>query len=718
MSGKDFVPFEEPPKKKEEQGPEYGYGGARRGVPESPEMRRYRQGQAPIPYTPQMLKSWVPAPGSAEVLKARRDDPSLKVGFVYDPDTGMAGLQRTGPLQVAAATSKLTPGMMGQQPEQQPKEGQKIAQWTPDATYLPGPPDIRQQTITRAPMQSMSELEVAAIQQHYGFENAAFAARLVRARHEMHNLYVAWYQEAQRSGDKVGAARKVGYDGTNAGTFSTTTSLDNPHPTGQGGYAYNTTLTAEADRYYRNIVEAEKQRWAAEVDQRNRQMAQIQQAQAAEKVQQQLTRQQQEQAYLSWGQSMTKTPQQRHDLAALKQKILQTPKTAGAEDTPFVSLERSVNQQMSALTELTGQPVSDAVQQGIRHKLLFERYGEAQEIALMGQTLKQSERKGLDRLFNTLDPSHEQKVRGDTDALYQRSLGKEPDRGDPTWTVFRNRLLREYYAGAGEPQQKAAQGTQGRQQGSSAIDFNRQVVVSGVNVSGGVVQPGAAQPGAAQPETPVGHFQRDLQRNAHNALESNRERLNQQQRHYQDPNPKSPYWQSLWKAKRTHDGLESRIHSLESQAVRSAEDLNNQSDLPSLKSPQEGRNSPRQKDLEALAAQKTAIRQELALLKGYKLQTEYEFPALSAVSGEKSNTRENNAAISGRIPQKFDEIRGSITDLEGQIQSDPKVALRLDKVVQKTLKGGGGDSPEVREWLASEQFWKNRSEERRVGKEC
>jgi hypothetical protein len=93
-------------------------------------------------------------------------------------------------------------------------------------------------------------------------------------------------------------------------------------------------------------------------------------------------------------------------------------------------------------------------------------------------------------------------------------------------------------------------------------------------------------------------------------------------------------------------------------------------------------------------------------LKGYKLQTEYEFPALSAVGDEKANTRENNAAIMGRIPQKFDEIRGSINDLEGQIQQDPKVALRLDKVVERTLKDGG-DSVEVRQWLASEQFWKN-----------
>jgi hypothetical protein len=76
------------------------------------------------------------------------------------------------------------------------------------------------------------------------------------------------------------------------------------------------------------------------------------------------------------------------------------------------------------------------------------------------------------------------------------------------------------------------------------------------------------------------------------------------------------------------------------------------------------------------------------------------------VAGEKGNTRENSAKIMGRIPEKFDEIRGSITDLEGQIQQDPKVVLRLDKVVAQTLKDGG-DSVEVLQWLASEQFWKN-----------
>jgi hypothetical protein len=110
------------------------------------------------------------------------------------------------------------------------------------------------------------------------------------------------------------------------------------------------------------------------------------------------------------------------------------------------------------------------------------------------------------------------------------------------------------------------------------------------------------------------------------------------------------------------------------------------------------------------------IPKELELLRQYKLQVEYEFPALSAMGAEKGNTRENNAAIMGRIPEKFDEIRGSISDLGAQIQRDPKVALRLDKVVEQTLNAGiltqkpeaegARDMLEVMKWLASEEGWK------------
>jgi hypothetical protein len=707
MSSKDFVPFEERPKAKGHEASHQSQGHGQDMAFLHRDLGPYVTAQGrPIPPVSMSKKGM-----QMQVAWKQQDaecsrDPDDTITFPTRQLKQIMAAEGKDPTAPQAIPKQQSKGS-------QPQQGKQIAQSLPkNSPYIPGPSDIHQQVITRAPMQNITELEVAAIQQQYGFQNAAFAQRLVAARYTVHNLYVAWYVEAQKSGDKVGAARKVGYDTTDPGRFSSTTPLDNPHLTGQGGYVYNTTLTAEADAYYRRIWAQELRQWNTEVEKKQEQNRQAQAA--AQQHQQQLTRQQQEQAYLSWGQSMNKSPQQRHDLAVLKQKISQAPKTAGAEDTPFVSLERSVNQQMSALMGLTGEPVSDAVVQGIRNKLLFERYGEAKEIAIVGQTLPQAERKGLDTLFNKLEPSHEKKVSGDTDALYRRITGKEPERGDLTWTVCRNRLLREYYAGAGEPkvaQQQSGSSTRIQATAGLPAKITGDLTIHGGQPTSdnrqsvGAVSGGAVQQGSLEPETPVGHFQRELQKNAHSALESNRERLNQQQRQYQDPNPKSPYWQALWKAKRTHDGLETRIRVLEAQAAKSAEDLNNQSDLPSLKSPEEQRNSPRQKELEGLAAQKAAQRQELALLKGYKLQTEYEFPALSAMGSEKANTRENNAQISGRIPEKFDEIRGSISDLEGQIQNDPKVALRLDKVVEKILKDGG-DSVEVREWLASEQFWK------------
>jgi hypothetical protein len=104
---------------------------------------------------------------------------------------------------------------------------------------------------------------------------------------------------------------------------------------------------------------------------------------------------------------------------------------------------------------------------------------------------------------------------------------------------------------------------------------------------------------------------------------------------------------------------------------------------------------------------------QITFTKQLQLELDYEFPALSALGGESKNTLENNRAILARIPEKFGEMRGSIGDLERQIQSDPKVALRLDKVVEQTLKAevsvaDARDPKEVKEvlgWLANEGFW-------------
>jgi A nuclease family of the HNH/ENDO VII superfamily with conserved AHH len=221
------------------------------------------------------------------------------------------------------------------------------------------------------------------------------------------------------------------------------------------------------------------------------------------------------------------------------------------------------------------------------------------------------------------------------------------------------------------------------------------------------------------PETPVQQFQRELKENARTALQSNRDRLKSQEQRYQDPNPNSPQWKALWHAASTREALDQKARSLHQEQEQVKAALAKPDALPKQSrltvSEAEYRKDPAAQRYEQLSDRRAAILRELEQLKQSELELEYEFPALSAMGQESKNTRENNQAILGRIPQKFGEIRHSINDLDHQIQGDPKVALRLDKVVEQTLAAGvsfeqGTGVPEVAqvtEWLKAEGFWKH-----------
>jgi Bacterial CdiA-CT RNAse A domain len=221
------------------------------------------------------------------------------------------------------------------------------------------------------------------------------------------------------------------------------------------------------------------------------------------------------------------------------------------------------------------------------------------------------------------------------------------------------------------------------------------------------------------PETPVQQFQRELKENARTALQSNRDRLKSQEQRYQNPNPNSPQWKALWNAASTREALDLKAKSLHQEQEQIKAALAKPDALPKHSrltvSEAEYRKDPAAQRYEQLSDRRAAIPRELEQLKQSKLELEYEFPALSAMGQESKNTRENNQAILGRIPQKFGEIRHSIDDLDHQIQDDPKVALRLDKVVEQTLAAGvsyeqGTGAPEVaqvNEWLKAEGFWKH-----------
>jgi hypothetical protein len=221
------------------------------------------------------------------------------------------------------------------------------------------------------------------------------------------------------------------------------------------------------------------------------------------------------------------------------------------------------------------------------------------------------------------------------------------------------------------------------------------------------------------PETPVQQFRRELKENARSALQSNRDRLNAQEQRYRDPNPNSPQWKALWNAVSTRESFNRKTQSLRQEQEQVKAALAKPDALPKQSrltvSDAEYRKDPAAQRYEQLNERRAAIPRELEQLNQAKLELKYEFPALSAVRQESKNTRENNQAILERIPQKFGEIRRSIDDLDHQIQDDPKVALRLDKVVQQTLTAGVSfergngmqEALQVQEWLEAEGNWKS-----------
>jgi hypothetical protein len=188
---------------------------------------------------------------------------------------------------VKVASSSLTPGMLGTFSEPQfpsfepslkvssPKTPEQLAQ---NSFYLPSQPNLHRQIVTHQPMNSAAELETAAIQQTYKFQNAAVARWVVEARLKEEARRTAWVQEVLRTG-KTPQSLDPGYD---VGHFSSSTSLSEPHQNAQGQFYYNVTLSAQTDRYYRYVLPIIQQRWKAEVARRQQIQAQIAQEQAAQ----------------------------------------------------------------------------------------------------------------------------------------------------------------------------------------------------------------------------------------------------------------------------------------------------------------------------------------------------------------------------------------------------------------------------------------------------
>jgi hypothetical protein len=175
---------------------------------------------------------------------------------------------------------------------------------------VPHAKDVQQQVLTQKPMQSMTDLEAAAIQQRYRFKGADFTRWVVGRRQQDEALRAAYEAEFRRLGDgaspseRMAAATIIGYDGGHPGTFSSSTPLKSPHQNAEGRFFYNTTLNYEADAYYqkrltgwaqewRQMVEANRQ-WKLQEQQREAQARQLGRQQAEQELAQQAQRQAQQ----------------------------------------------------------------------------------------------------------------------------------------------------------------------------------------------------------------------------------------------------------------------------------------------------------------------------------------------------------------------------------------------------------------------------------------
>jgi hypothetical protein len=132
------------------------------------------------------------------------------------PPQAQSGLLSGG---VQVAVTELTPGMFA------PPEGKSTVppqlQSTPskDPTspdllaqrsfVVPHASDVKQQVLTQKPMQSMTDLEAAAIQQHYRFQGADFARWVVGHRQQDEASRAAYEAEFKRLGDGASVSERM-----------------------------------------------------------------------------------------------------------------------------------------------------------------------------------------------------------------------------------------------------------------------------------------------------------------------------------------------------------------------------------------------------------------------------------------------------------------------------------------------------------------------------
>jgi hypothetical protein len=234
---------------------------AKKGMSRAEQERRIKDGSLP------------PEFADLHALIERRKDPANQ-----RPPVKLRGFR--GPTPQAEVQFKESPELIAQ------------------SSVVPHSPDIQQQVLTQKPMQSATDLEAAAIQQHYKFTGPDFARWAVGQRQQDEAIWNAWVAEFRRRGDRgqedrMDAAAKVGYDGkTHPGTFVSTTPLAEPHRNDQGRFFYNTTLSFEADAYYGERLPGWQQEWMKKVEaERQKQLAE-QQQQAQQQAAEQQARQQ------------------------------------------------------------------------------------------------------------------------------------------------------------------------------------------------------------------------------------------------------------------------------------------------------------------------------------------------------------------------------------------------------------------------------------------
>jgi hypothetical protein len=119
------------------------------------------------------------------------------------------------------------------------------------------------QVQTIQPMGSIQDLEVAALQQAYKFQNAAFARHMVNLRYAQIQQNNEVLRQAEGSGDRDWAERTYGPSEA-VGDFKSKTPLDKPHRSDKGRLVYNTTFDEDSVGYYNRHLLAEAEKWYVE----------------------------------------------------------------------------------------------------------------------------------------------------------------------------------------------------------------------------------------------------------------------------------------------------------------------------------------------------------------------------------------------------------------------------------------------------------------------